>query len=191
VLTPLTWARNADWASDLALLEKDYPRIRFKRPILSSLITANIRDGNYVRAADICKIESSWLDTYSSALIHCGGAYAYLGRYTEAENAYVKATSGNRSEPWAHVNLAMMYAHLGRRSEALERFQAAIADEKQPFFREYFTALMLLQVYPSDRARLLEARAHLERALQLQPQHADSREELDSLNQRLARLQKP
>ena len=44
------------------------------------------------------------------------------------------------------------------------------------------TAEMLMRLYPSERARLLEARAHLEEALQMQPQYHHGRKRLAELD---------
>ena len=44
---------------------------------------------------------------------------------------------------------------------------------------------MLTLLYPSDRAKLLDAKAHLEQALQLQPQFIQARELLKLLNKLL------
>jgi tetratricopeptide (TPR) repeat protein len=82
----------------------------------------------------------------------------------------------------------MMYVHLGRRAEAEENFSAAIKATKKPFLRDYFKALSLIQLHPSDRGSLLEAKTLLEHALKLQPQHVESRRELDSLNQQLSKV---
>jgi len=81
-----------------------------------------------------------------------------------------------------------MYVHLGRRIEAEENFALAIHAENKPFLRDYFKALSLLQLHPSDRGSLLDAKSLLEHALKLQPQHVESRKELDSLNQQLSKV---
>ena len=70
-------------------------------------------------------------------------------------------------------------------TEAEEYFSRALAAEKQPFLRKYFEAVAMVQLHPSDRDSLLAARALLEQALELQPQHIESRQELEALNQRL------
>ena len=44
---------------------------------------------------------------------------------------------------------------------------------------------MIFQLYPSDREKLLTAKAHFERALELQPQFFLARQELDLVNQKL------
>jgi len=44
---------------------------------------------------------------------------------------------------------------------------------------------MLLRLYPDSRARLLEAKAHLEQAIRLQPQFFDARKLLAQVNEAL------
>ena len=108
-----------------------------------------------------------------------------MGRFRDAEHAYLAVARNPLGRVFASFNLAMMYAHLGRRDEAQEYFSRALAAEKKPFLRKYFEAVAMVQLHPSDRDSLLAARALLEQAVELQPQHAESRKELEELNQRL------
>jgi tetratricopeptide (TPR) repeat protein len=79
----------------------------------------------------------------------------------------------------------MMYVHLGRRDEAEEYFAQALAAETKPFLKKYFEAVAMIQLHPANRSSQLAARALLEQALELQPQHVESRRELELLNQAL------
>ncbi len=81
-----------------------------------------------------------------------------------------------------HFTLARMYLELGRRSEAKTQFEQAIAVGDQPFLKEFNTGFMLIELYPLDRSKLLQARTHFERSLQLQPQYFPARRILDQLN---------
>jgi tetratricopeptide (TPR) repeat protein len=188
VLTPLTWARNGDWASDILLLETDYRKLHDKGLILNPLLAAHLRQKNPVRAAEICDAHLEYIRAGAPMGAHCGSAYGQQGRFRDAEKAYLSATRKPLSKVYAHFNLAMMYVHLGRRAEAEENFSTAIKATKKPFLRDYFKALSLIQLHPSDRGSLLEAKTLLEHALKLQPQHVESRQELDSLNQQLSKV---
>ena len=188
VLMPLTWARNADWIDDVTLYESDYSKLDDKRLMLSTLVAAHLRENNLDRAIEICDTHADGLRKGWPVGIHCGTAYGRTGRYSDAEQAYLAVTNATDKRPkaFARLNLAMLYLHLGRRSDAEKQFELGIAAQNQSFLGEYFSALQLLQLYPNDRTKLIEARNHLEKALELQPQHFESREELKSLNARLA-----
>ncbi len=187
LLTPLSWARNAEWASDIRLFESDYARLDRKNDILNTLIAAHNREGNARRAAEICDENAAVVRSGAAVGAHCGVAYAQLRRYRDAEQAYLRASSHPVSRVHAHFNLALMYLHLNRRAEARQHFELAITAEPQEFMRAYFTAVMLQALHPANTERLLQARQQLEQALRLQPQHVDSRRELDALNQTLER----
>jgi tetratricopeptide (TPR) repeat protein len=184
VLTPLTWARNTQWANDMLLFESDYRKLDDKADIGAALLAALLRENNNDRAVEICDENRPAILAGKSMGVHCGSAYGQAGRFRDAEQAYLSARN-SPGKVFAHFNLAMMYVHLGRRTEAEEHVALAIAAEKMAFLREYFKAVALIQLHPSDRNSLLAAHAHLEQALKLQPQHVESHKELDLLNQRL------
>jgi len=185
VLIPLTWARNADWADDIRLFETDYRKLQVKDPILNTLLAAYLRDRSYTRAVEICDENRQVIHEGGSAGVQCGSAYGQVGRFHDAEQAYLSITSESSGGVFAHFNLAMMYIHLGRRAEAEEYFSRALAAEKKEFLRKYFEAVALIQLHPADHDSLQAARTLLEQALELQPRHVESRQELESLNQRL------
>jgi tetratricopeptide (TPR) repeat protein len=144
-----------------------------------------LRENGFRRAAEICDENRVNAREPVTWAIHCGSAYGRLGRLADAELAYRSATGPLDSRSYAHMNLAILYLHMGRKAEARAHFETAIAEERTLFLREYFSGLMLIQLHPENRQLLLEAKAHLERALELQPQHVESRRELESLNSRL------
>ncbi len=84
-----------------------------------------------------------------------------------------------------HYGLGVLYARMNRRDDAAEQFELAIATEKQASMKEYLTAEMLLRLYPTDRTRWLEAKTHLEKAVQLQPQFVLARQKLEYVNEHL------
>lgn len=183
-MIPLTWARNADWADEIRLFERDYARLQAKRPILDTLLSAHLREGNAARAAEICDENRQLIRDGHTFGTHCGSAYSQMGRYRDAEQAYLDVKWAS-AKVFADFNLGLMYYHLGRRAEAEERIESAIAAEPTHFLKRYFRAVALIQMHPRDRAKLLEAQALLQQALELQPQHVDSRLELEALNLKL------
>ncbi len=186
VLMPLTWSRNADWASDILLFETDYQKLRNKSPILNTLLAAQLREKNNARAVELCDAHLQRDGSLNDLGTHCGSAYGQVGRYKDAERAFLSVGRRPLATSFAHFNLAMMYLHLGRRIEAEEQVGLAIKGEAKTFLRKYFEAVALIQMHPTERSSLLAARTLLMEALELQPQHAESREELEALNRKLS-----
>lgn len=182
MLTPITWARNAQWASDVLLYESDYRNGRQWGPILRLTVGAHLQEQNYSRAVEICDSHTGKLKKLGEFSNRCGTAYGQVGRYDDAEQAFLLAMNNRKVAALAHSNLAGMYLHLGRKSDAKKHFELATVTEPQPALREFYKSHMLIELYPSDRARLLEAKSHLERALQLQPQLVPARQSLERLN---------
>jgi tetratricopeptide (TPR) repeat protein len=183
LLTPLTWARNTDWASDVLLAESDYRRGEQQGRILQAMVEHNLAAGNTSRAVEICDLHANATPGNWYLCNNCGSAYASAGRYQDAEKAFLLAMNKPEGTAKAHFTLARMYLELGRRSEAKTQFKQAIAVEDQPFLKEFNTGFMLIELYPLDRSKLLEARTHFERSLQLQPQYFPARRILHQLNE--------
>ena len=182
ILTPITWARNAEWASDVLLYESDYRQGSQQGRILHLLVGAHVRERNFSRATEICDRHAGEMKRMAQFSNRCGLAYGQVGRFDNAEQSFLLAMKKQKVVASIHTNLASMYLHLGRRSDAQKHFELAIATEKNPAGREYRKSYMLMKLYPSDRARLLEAKTHLEHALQLQPQFVSARQLLQQLN---------
>jgi len=118
--------------------------------------------------------------------MRCGSAYMAAGRLDEAEQSFFLAMRKEQNATYAHYTLASMYVRMNRRHEAKVQFEQAINSAKNPFMKSFQTGLMLIELYPTDRNRMIEAKAHLERAAELQPQSAQVRQILDELNRALS-----
>jgi tetratricopeptide (TPR) repeat protein len=186
LLTPLTWARNTDWADEISLFESDLRKVPGNPSLLRVLTGALLREGDYQRVVELCDANSSRSDRSGRYANHCAVAYGRLGHDEKAERAYRLAVNDEASRAVAHANLARYYLRLGRRNEAEEHFQLAVETEQDPARRAYRRGHMIARLYPSDRTRLLEARAHFEEALRLQPQMASARQWLDQIDRFLA-----
>jgi len=186
IMTPITRARNAEWASDILLFESDYRKLKNKGEILITLVSAHVREGSMTRAVEICDTHPDAQKNQKILSTRCGIAYGHIGRYDDAEQAFFHAISKQQSAVDAHFQLAIMYVHLGRKANAENHFEQAVATEKQVFLKHYRKAMGLIQLHPDFRVKLLEARAELKQALELQPQHFESREELEKLDKKLA-----
>jgi hypothetical protein len=189
LLTPLTWARNADWSNEIALLEHDHRHGGvLKAAALEGFTAGLVGQGNYIRAGEICREYKTLLGESGYLSMNCGTAYAMSGDLNRAEQAYLEATKDDTSRARAFSNLTYLYASQGRHDEAGIRLEKAIESEQKPATRAYLRGLRLMRLYPVDRARLLEARAHFEEALRLQPRFAAASNTLETVNRSLKRL---
>jgi len=185
VMTPLTWARNAQWSSNLSLIESDYENGSRNRKIMSVLISSLLAEGEFARARQLCdrhadQFPRNW---YFSA--NCGQVYANLKLTNKAEKAYLFAVNSPRGKASAHISLAMLYLDQKRNDEAQEQFEQAIVAERKAFMKEYLAAEMLMQLYPHQNKKLQEAKIHLEKAISLNPHFLHTKTRLDKLNKML------
>ena len=183
ILTPLTWARNTQWASTVLLAETDYRNGAQSGYSLETLVVALAKKGDLTRARTLCdrhadEFRQSWYLANS-----CGHVYSRLKRYSKAEQTFVISMNGGEGESAAHFYLAIMYLRLNRKLDAREHFELAIATKKEIFHKEYLEAEMLMRLYPKVRGKLLEARIHLEKALLLEPQFYYARQRLDEIDE--------
>jgi tetratricopeptide (TPR) repeat protein len=182
LLLPITWARNAEWSDEVALLEHDYRHGVRSRSSLRLLTSAHLLERNPARAVEVCR-ENEGVQRLSGQLsVHCGAAYALSGDMQQAEQAFLRAASDADSRTRAHSNLARLYLTQGRQDAARAQFEMAIESEVNPAIRAYRRGLMLVRLNPKERGKLLEARAHFEEALRLQPRRAlalDARGQVD------------
>jgi len=184
IFVSLTWARNQDWSSAAGLAESDYAKDSASGRMVETLVEALLAEGSYGRAAEICDQRAGELNENWFLSNSCGVAFYRSGRSDEAEQAFLRATKGE-NEPSARFNLAGLYLKAGRRSAAREQFEAGIEAEPVEFLQQYRRADMLIQMFPTGRSELLEARAHLETSIELQPQFFLARRKLVELNRLL------
>ena len=182
VLTPLTWARNSDWASNILLAEADYRKGVKNRFILQALVEHYLETKSYSRALEICNDNAGELKSNWYLSNTCGPAYAHAGRYQDAERILLRALYDPQGASRVHFTLASMYLRLGRKDDAIRHFELGIAAESKPFLKEYLTGFMISELYPLNRSRLLEAREHCVKALQLQPQFFLARQLIEQLD---------
>jgi len=185
-MTPLTYARNAQWSSTLRLAEADYRNNPGSSKLLQTLVSALLMKGDLIRAESFCNehINSPRMHWYLAS--NCGQVYTRLRKYDLAEVAFLLATRKGVGRAGAHYGLAAMYLSQDRREDALEHFDLAVSTEMQAFMREYLAAEKLVRMYPSDRDRLLEAKAHMEKSIELQPQYYHGRKRLADINEMLS-----
>jgi hypothetical protein len=188
LLTSLTWARNADWSDDIALLEHDYLYVILKPKSLEGLTAGHVVKGNYIRAVEVCRENEQSLSKSGYLSLNCGTAYTLSGDLHRAEQAYLGATKDKASRARAFSNLTYMYIVQGRPDKVSVQLERAIESEKNPATRAYLRGLLLIRLYPGDRTRLLEAQTYFEEGLRLQPRFVLAIQALKAVNRSLERL---
>ena len=156
---------------------------------LRLLTAAHLLKRNPARAVEVCRENEDVQRVSGQLSVHCGTAYALSGDAQQAEQAFLRATGDADSRTRAHSNLARLYLTQGRQDAARAQFEMAIESEVNPAIRAYRQGLMLVQLYPKDRGKLLEARAHYEEALRLQPRLALALDALERVDRNLERLE--
>jgi tetratricopeptide (TPR) repeat protein len=182
LLTPLTWVRNAQWRSTVRLAEADYRNNRESVMLLEVLVSSLLMKGDLINAEALCDENTQHFPQRWYLAGNCGQVYASLKHWDKAELAFRDASRNADGAATAHYGMAVMYLRLDRRDEATTQFEQAVASEKLPFMQQYLSAEMLMRLYPKDRTRLLEAKTHLEKSIELQPQYYHGRQRLEELN---------
>jgi tetratricopeptide (TPR) repeat protein len=188
VLTPVTWARNADWSNEITLFESDYSRGVHTSYLLRLVTAAHLRENNFKRVIEICEAQRAEQKIFGMFSTHCASAFSYSGRHDEAEQAYLVGTQHKSSRRLAHSNLAQHYMRQDRWDDAKIQFEKAVEVEKNPANKAHFTGYMLVHLYTNDREKLLEARGYFEEALRLQPRLRTAQMWLNRVNQALGEV---
>ncbi len=188
ILTPLTLVRNSKWASQELLATTDINQGSKSAKLLEALVASQLMKGNLAKAAAICEESEKVLLFDPKLLDFCLQAYSRLGNFDSVQKAYALSMAAMEGGSSAYFDLAMVYLQVGRREKAREQFSQAVATERQEFLKEYLEAEALTNLYPSDYERLLEARSHLERSIELQPQFSKARKKLEDLDQAINNL---
>jgi tetratricopeptide (TPR) repeat protein len=185
ILTPLTWARNTDWSTEVRLFESDYKKNPHEQQIQRGLINAHLIEENYSAAIALCERHNILETGKFNTNYKCGMAYAHSARIEMAERSFFRAMEIKPKFADSYFTLASLYTFLGRRTEARTYYDKAIEVERNPAYKAFRTGFKLIQLYPTDREKLLEARNQFETALALQPQLFLARQELALVNEQL------
>jgi tetratricopeptide (TPR) repeat protein len=188
ILTPLTWVRNSKWASTALLAETDYNQGSNSPKLLQAYISALLMNNELAKASAICDKHDTRVKNFWYLASYCGQVQASLRNYEKAEISFFRAMKKPKGRSSSHYALGVMYLEMDRRDDARKHFELASETERQEFLKKYLAAEGLMRLYPPDRARLVEARSHMEKSIQLQPQYYHARQRLEDLNQILGSL---
>jgi hypothetical protein len=188
LLTPLTWARNADWSDSIRLLEHDYQLGARSAVGLNALTARLVEKGDYARAMVVCRENEETRRATGMLHLNCGTAYLLSGDSRRAERAFLEAVKDEGIRARAHANLSRLYVSESRFDEALAQLELSIAAERDSATRAFRTGKMLMNLYPNDRSSLLDARSRFEEALRLRPGYAEAESALQQVDATLQRL---
>jgi len=183
VMIPVNWARNAEWATDIKLNEAEYRHGARGSRILGNLVLHNLKEKNTVKALEICDEHSEKLKRSPDFSYFCGLAFENAGRLNEATWAYTHATKSPKKASLAYLALALMQVKQDNKPEAKKNFEQAISLMREPFLKDFHTALMLIKLNPYDQSILLQAKGLLQRTIEIQPQYFPARMMLEQLNE--------
>jgi tetratricopeptide (TPR) repeat protein len=171
LLTGLTWARNAEWRSDVALFGVEYERSRPNANTLRWLTGAHVRARNFARVVQICDDNQAKQEKYgySTYVQSCATAYEHQRRFEDAERAHLHAIEYKSTRIAASMSLARFYLRHARPLDAEKRFTAAIAWTTDPADKALSTAEMIISLNPNNREQAVIAKGYIEEALQLRP----------------------
>jgi len=185
-LAPITWSRNAQWDSDIKLMEHDYSHGVRRPSQLQAYTKELVLKGDYRRAVEVCRDNET--SHVATGLFHlnCGSAYLMIGDAEAAERVLLNAANDKAISSQAHSSLTYLYSKQGRTAEALEQMGLSAESERDPARKAWLTGSVILASYPNDRTRLLEARSLFEEALRIQPGYADAKKSLEMVDSLLS-----
>jgi hypothetical protein len=171
VLTALTWARNADWRSDVSLFGVEYLRGHRDVNTLRWMTGAHLSARNFARVVKICDDNLAEQKEYGASTFvqSCASAYEHQHRFEEAERAHLYAIEHKRTRVAASMSLARFYLWQARPLDAKKRFTAAIAWSVDPADKALNTAEMIVSLNPDSREQAITAKRYIEDALQHRP----------------------
>jgi len=171
VLTGLTWARNADWRSDISLFGVEYQRGDRGDNTLRWMTGAHLSARNFARVVKICDDNLAKQEKYgySTFVQSCASAYEQQHRFREAERAHLYAIEYKRTRVAASMSLARFYLRHARPLDAKKHFNAAIAWSVDPADKALNTAEMIIYLNPDSHEQAITAKRYIEDALQHRP----------------------
>jgi tetratricopeptide (TPR) repeat protein len=155
------------------------------------------REESYLQFSTICADHGNdqlALDSAEIGLDHVPGSYKLtvqkgvvqekLGHLNDAEETLRNAAAMQKDNGIALLSLAVVQAHGGKPDQAEQTLDDAIRQSPDNYYMYYFRAKLLLQFANAhaDRADLRDsARRSLEKAIQLNPEYADSYYQLSGM----------
>ena len=178
----MTWQRNEDYHSDLALwsgtLRSVPGNVRAHNNLAIALFAVGRQTEAMQHFEESLRIRPEWAETHNNL----GDALARTGKPEEAMRQFQEAVriTPNYADP--QYNMGQVLLSLGRTPEAVEHYQAALRIDP-----DYVQAHYQLGNILARSGRLEDAIAHYERALQDEPGLAEAHFNLGVVSASLGR----
>ena len=133
------------------------------------LIGEHAIEERFGRVAELCELHPEAMRIDGRIAMQCGVIFVNSGQREEGIAALEIAAENNQTWLKAGMLLADIDIAEQRPQEAAARFSRLIERFELPEQKEVYRGIRLVRVWPGDRQKLMEARMHFERALELSP----------------------
>jgi tetratricopeptide (TPR) repeat protein len=193
LFTGLTWGRNADWRSEVALFGVEYERGEPTGNTLRWLTGAHLKAGNYARVVKICDDHAAAQKKHggSTYVQSCATAYEHQQRYEEVERAHLYAIDRKSTRVAASTSLARFYLRRARPLDAEKYFKSAIDWADDPADKALMMAEMVIALNSRSKEQAIIAKGYIEEALRYRPGWDKAEAMLESLQKALNSAQSP
>jgi tetratricopeptide (TPR) repeat protein len=179
----LTWRRNQDYRSELAIWQDTVARSPDNSRAHNNLGIALKQAGRVPEAIEHYEEALRTEPEYADAHYNLAIAWQQTGRLREAVAHYTESLRIKPDHAEAHNNLGNALARLGRPHEAIAHFEEAL--RLKP---EYADAHLNLGLALADLGRIQEAIRHCEQALRIGPDNAEAHNDFGIVLQREGNL---
>lgn len=180
----MTWQRNEDYRSDLAIwsdtLKKVPDNVRAHNNLAIALFAAGREKEALPHFEESLRIRPEWAETH----FNLGNALSQSGKPEEAIRQYEEAVRITPNYADAQFNMGEVLLILGRTEEAVVHYQEALRIDP-----DYAQAHCRLGNVLARSGRLEDAIVHYERALQIEPGYSEARLNLGAALARLGRTE--
>jgi tetratricopeptide (TPR) repeat protein len=175
----LTWQRNQDYRSDIAIWEDTVAKCPQNSRAQDYLGNALRLSGRIPEAIEHLERALSMKPNFAEAHYNLGVALGQAGSLPEATEHLEQAVRLKPDYPEAHCNLGVALAQAGRIPEAMEHLEEALR-LKPDYAKAHYNLGYALE----QEGKIDDAIAHYEQALRLKTDYADARNALARLQAR-------
>lgn len=169
LLAAVNWQRNADWQSQAVLFETDYANGSRSPYMVRMLVGEHAGNNRIGRVVELCDRHPEAMQANGQVAMRCGVALVNARREEDGMAALEMAAESELAWLGARMLLADIYILHGEQQQAADQYSRLIERFERPEQQETYRGIRLVKVYPEDRQKLLEARVHFERALEISP----------------------
>ena len=169
LLAIVNWQRNTEWQSQAVLFETDYANGHRSTFMVRMLIGEHGNENRFGRVTELCELHPEAMEAYGQIAMRCG--VAMVNSRQKEQGIAALEIAAESADAWLQAGMLLADIHsLERRPQAAAARYARIIEKMElPEQKEVYRGIALVRVWPEDRQKLLQARAHFERALEISP----------------------